>query len=276
MEYRIELAVWTAGSVLLSVTGAQLAWHAERKPQGRTAQFRTRLTGNPFGRAFLFLLRFVYYLGLPYIALLRHALSPVVIGLLGTQTSDLPWWRLGWNLTEWAGALGWAIGLGGVAAAALALSWWNARRALEGELPSGGLLPAPTLLVTARESLYAEIHWAFYRAAPLLFIADPYWGALVGAAIVVAEWALDPYWRAAQSEANGSRREALLTQIAWLALSTAIFVLARNVWPIIALHVTLAWALGRWVTLLSAAGPTADHGPQTAELSPSLRKARRL
>jgi hypothetical protein len=144
---------------------------------------------------------------------------------------------------------------------------------LKGDLPSGGLLPAPSLLVTVRESLYAEIHWAFYRAAPLLFMADLYWATLAGAALVVVEWSLDPYWRAAQSVANGSRREVLLTQSAWLALSAAIFALARNVWPIIVLHTVLAWALGRWVTLLSAQADAASR----AESSPlQLRQARRL
>ncbi len=271
MEYRIELALWTAGSLLLSAMGTGLAWRGERQSQGWAGQLHARLSGNPFGRAFVFLLRFTYYIGLPYIALLRHTFSPVGIGLLGTQTSELPWWMLGWSLADWSRALGWAVGLGGLAATALAVGWWNAHRALEDELPSGGLLPAPSLFVAARESIYAEIHWAFYRAAPLLFIADPYWATLVGAGLVTVEWALDPYWRAGLT--NGSRREVLLTQIAWLALSTAIFVLARNVWPILALHAALAWALGRWVTLL----PTRTQAILPAEpLSPQLRKARRL
>ena len=271
MEYRIALALWTAGSLLLSAVGTGLAWRAEQRPHGQAGRLYTGLTGNPFGRALLFLLRFTYYLGLPYVALLRHTLSPVAIGLLGTQTSELPWWMLGWSLADWSGAWGWAIGLGLLAAGTLALGWRNARRALEGELPAGGLLPMPSLFVTARESLYAEIHWAFYRAAPLLFIADLYWATLVGATLVIVEWALDPFWRAGL--ANGSRREMLLTQIAWLALSTAIFVLARNVWPILVLHVALAWALGRWITLLS----TPREAAALAGPSPSpLRKARRL
>jgi len=29
-----------------------------------------------------------------------------------------------------------------------------------------------------------------------------------------------------------------------------LFILARNVWPSILLHVTLAWAAGQWVALL--------------------------
>lgn len=271
MDPRIELALWTAGSIVLSVIGAGLAWHAQRRPQGRTARFLARLTGNPFGRALLFILRFAYYMGLPYVALLRHALSPVAIGLVGTQTSELPGWMLGWSLADWSGAAGWAIGLGGLAAIALGLGWWNARRALGSELPAGGLLPAPSLFVTAQESIYAEIHWAFYRGAPLLFISDVYWATLAGAALVVVEWALDPFWRAGL--ANGSRREVLLTQTSWLALSTAIFALAHNVWPIMALHIVLAWACGRWVTLLSARAGTA---PAIELPSSQLRKARRL
>jgi len=271
MDYRIELALWTVGSIVLAVMGASLAWHARQRPQGWTARFLTRLTSNPFGRALLFILRFAYYVGLPYIALLRHTLSPVTIGLVGTQTSELPGWMLGWSLADWSGAVGWTIGLGGLAAIALAWGWWNARRALGSELPSGGLLPAPSLFVAAQESIYAEIHWAFYRGAPLLFIADPYWATLAGATLVIVEWALDPFWRAGL--ANGSRREVLLIQISWLTLSTAIFALAHNVWLIMALHITLAWASGRWVTLLSVQTGTAP----AVELPPTqLRKARRL
>ena len=46
-------------------------------------------------------------------------------------------------------------------------------------------------------------------------------------------------------------------QLTWLALSASIFVLARNVWPILVLHIALAWIVGRWVTLLAARKPMA-------------------
>jgi hypothetical protein len=250
MDYRIELTLWTAGSVLLSAIVTQVAWIAVQQPRSSPGRFRTGWAGNPVGRAFLFLVRLAYYIGLPYAALMRHALSLVAVGLAGTQTSELPWWQLGWRLADWAGALGWMTGLGGIAVVTLVLGWWNVRRALGSELPKGGLVLPPSLLVTARESIYAEIHWAFYRAAPLAFIADPYWAALAGAALVVVEWIFDPAWRVGL--ADGSRREALVMQMAWLALSTSIFVLARNVWPIILLHMALAWAVEQWVTLLAS------------------------
>ena len=250
MDLRIELALWTAGSVMLSVLGAQLAWRAQQRPASWLGRFRSGWAGNRLGYAILFLVRLAYYLGLPYAVLMRHALSPVVIGLAGTQTPDLPWWMLGRNPGDWTEAIRWAAILGVLAAATLALGWWNVSRATGAEFPSGGVLPAPSLLVAAREGIYAEIHWAFYRAAPLMFIADSYWATLAGAALVIAEWALDPAWHVGL--ANGSRRETVLMQLAWLALSTSMFMLARNVWLAILLHVALAWAVGEWAALLAA------------------------
>ena len=105
MDAPLELALWTAGSILLSAVGGLLAWLAGQRPHSRLGQLGASLTGNPFGRATLFLVRFAFYIGLPYVALMNHALSPVVIGLLGTQTPDLPWWLLGWNTSEWVKAL---------------------------------------------------------------------------------------------------------------------------------------------------------------------------
>jgi len=216
----------------------------------------------------LFLVRFAFYIGLPYLVLMNHALSPVVIGLVGTQTSDLPWWLLGWNPGEWGKALiggndlagGVAVGAllpGVIAAFVLLFGWRNAYYALGAAFPTGGLLPAPSIFVVVRESLFAEIHWAFYRAAPLAFIADPYWATLVGAVLVILEWVLDPTWHAGL--ADGSRREALLMQLTWLALSASIFVLTRNVWPIIVLHIALAWMVGRWVALFAARKPAVNQ-----------------
>ncbi len=256
MDVSLELALWTAGSILLSVVVGLWAWLTVRRPHSRLGWLGDSLTSNPFGRAASFLVRIAFYIGLPYAALMNHALSPVVVGLLGTQTPDLPWWLLGWNPDDWVRAALWTAVLGSIAAAVLLLGWRNvyraslARQEMGSAFPSGGLLPAPSILVIAREGIFAEIHWAFYRAAPLAFIADPYWATLAGTVLVILEWVLDPAWHAGL--ANDSRREALLMQLTWLALSASIFVLARNIWPILVLHIALAWMVGRWVTLLAA------------------------
>ena len=255
MNERIELALWTACSVLLWIIGVQLAWWSAHSPQSWLGRFRTGWSGNPIGRGFVFLVRFAYYVGLPYAALLRHTLSLVVIGLLGAETAELPWWTLGWKLTDWAGALGWITGLGGIAAVALVLGWWNvhhAVQALAGEsrtLASSDLMPAPSILIVGRESIFEEIHWAFYRAVPLVFIADPYWATLAGTSLVLVEWMLNPAWW--EGIRDGVGRKAQLMQIAWLMLSSAAFVMTHNVWVALLLHTLLAWAVSRWVAVLA-------------------------
>jgi len=266
MDDRTELVLWTAGSILLSFIGALAAWIAVQEPQSRLGRFRSGWSGNPAGHAIVFLVRFAFYLGIPYITLMRHALSLVVIGFLGAETADLPWWTLGWTLADWAGALGWITGLGGIVAVTLFLGWWNVRRAILAHqggdgFPAGGMAPASSILVVARESIFDEVHWAFYRAVPLLFISDPYWATLAGAALVIVEWVVDPAWHA--SIRDGSRREAALMQVGWLALSSAVFVMAHNVWPMIVLHVGLAWAIGHWAALL--AGRTQPHAVVSGE-----------
>ena len=82
-------------------------------------------------------------MALPVNTPLGVELADVVAGLAGTQTADLPWWTLGWTLADWATAIGWMAGLGSIAAGTLALGWWNARRAMGVEFPTGDMLPAP-------------------------------------------------------------------------------------------------------------------------------------
>jgi len=249
IEEHLELIVWTAGSILLAVAAAQLAWVGARSPTSGLGHWRAALTHKPLGQSALFLARLVFYIGLPYLTLLRHSLSLVSIGMLGTETPDLPWWLLGWNLSDWSTAVGWTAALGGMTAAALSLGWRNVRRAVGPDFSASGLVPAPSLLVIVRESILAETHWAFYRAAPLALIADPYWATLTGAALVIFEWLLNPNWHFAL--ADGPQREQWLMQLVWLALSATLFALTKNIWPILAAHILLEWSVSRWAALLS-------------------------
>ena len=86
MDDIAELALWTAGSIVLWVLGTHIAqWVRAAARQVCWAGFA------PAGPAIRLAMlcssssAFIFYLLIPYLALLRHALSPVVIGLSGTD-----------------------------------------------------------------------------------------------------------------------------------------------------------------------------------------------
>lgn len=249
MDPKTELELWVIASLLLSIIGAWLAWRFSHM-QARSAEWlRRRLLERIPGRIFLQVVRLAYYVGLPYAAALHSALSLVQIGVHGPEVSGTVWWTLGWHITDWAHALGWAASIGAVVAVVQALAWRNAAHAT-GHLPqASGLCPPPPWWGTVREVLYGEIHWAFYRALPLLVLSDAYWAVLIGAAFPLLEWTADPDWW--MQVRGGPRRETVLIQCMWLATSTVYFCMVRNVWLALALHLVLALALSGWLAFLS-------------------------
>lgn len=108
-------------------------------------------------------------------------------------------------------------------------------------------------------------HWAFYRAlaigvlasgaAPLGLAAQPvYWGTWLATGAAAVEWALNPYARAALRQAG--RREAALRQAA-LALGTAaLFLLTRNFYLGLLLHLATELLIVGWFPLPAAAEET--------------------
>ncbi len=260
MDYKIELAVWSLASLALFALGAWLAWQF-RHSQSRSADWlRRRVLSSVSGRAFLQIVRLIFYVGLPYATILRRALPLGVAGVRGgPDVAGSVWWMLGWSEVEWMQSLDWAARVGVVAAVLLALSWRNAVRAAEAPLSAEGVWPAPPWWVTLREALYDEIHWAFYRAWPLVVLGDAYWAVLIGAAMAVLEWMLDPDWWA--QARGGPRRELVLVQCTWLATSAICFYLTRNLWTVVLVHVVLALAQNAWLTFLAGREAQAEGLP---------------
>ncbi len=246
MNYQTELGLWLLASLSLSVGGSWLAWRLRHSQSRSIDWLRRRLVETSAGQVLVQLVRFLYYVGLPYVAVLRRALSLVRAGLLGSETSGAA--VLGWSITQWAQALGWIASLGALIAVLLALGWRNALRAQGGELTAHGVWPPSPWWVTLREGLFSEIHWAFYRVGPLLILGDVYWAVLVGAAFPLLEWALDPDWWVHVH--GGARREQVLLQCLWLGASTLTFFLTHNTWLAIALHLGLALGLDAWLAWL--------------------------
>jgi len=217
-----NLWLWIATSVLLSALVNGLAW-------------RLRPAGDGIRRPIRWLLsalrqagRFLYFVGLPYVALLSGLIPATQVGLVNRQ-----WLR---DLT-----LSLPLGLGAFLALLLlrALTLWREKTAPGGVLTGE---PSPPLWATLRESVYQEIHWAFYRSAPLLAMDDRAQGITLGLGIVALEAWLNPAWR---ERWHHPHLAATALRTAGLAVIMAVvFGITGNLWITLGLHAAVESASG--------------------------------
>ncbi|MFL7792556.1 MAG: hypothetical protein AB8I69_10480 [Anaerolineae bacterium] len=220
-----ESWLWLGGSLLFAILWANLAWYFRQPRSGPIGEFVTRVTSWRFAPLLLQFLRLLYYIGLPATAFLwRHAIVQRYLGLSSGLIEDV--WL------EWAHETGWAAALGFGAWALLALGWWTYRRALhaaEEKSPVDGTNASGWTLL--REAAYHEVHWAFYRNAPVIlalkqFGGEEYWGAWIGLALVALEATLNPAWR--KGLADPEKAPMHLMRGALAVVSGAFFILTKD------------------------------------------------
>jgi hypothetical protein len=254
--------LWLSGSLLLATLWANLAWFFRQPRPGPVGGFVTRLIAWPLSPWLLQLLRLVYYIGIPFAALLWGH-DAVVGRLLGLQQLGLPIAAgneasasAAVNWLDWAHDVGWTATLGTGAWAILALGWWAYRRAM---ISAGeehmviGTHGSGWVLV--REAAYHEAHWAFYRNAPI-FAVGIYWGVWMGLALVALEAILNPNWR--KNLADPQQAPGQLMRGALAVVSSVLFLLTENLWLALALHWGVSWglaALARMLPLLPPGRP---------------------
>jgi len=239
--------LWLSGSLFVAILWTNLAWIFRPPRSGAIGEFVTRLASWPFSPWLLQFLRILYYLGVPFAALLwgHDAVVERSLGLkqlvLPTSGGNTVSGDVAANWLEWAEDIGWAVTLGVGAWTLLALGWWAYRRALtaigEGNAVTGADSSGWVLL---REAAHHEAHWAFYRNVPVL-AAGAYWGAWVGLALVALEAALNPAWR--KGLANPWQAPAQLMRGALGVVSVALFLLTQNLWLALAVHWGISWGL---------------------------------
>lgn len=245
---------WLAGSVALAVGSRQLAWRlrgAERRPP-RLAGILA-WAGNP---AVLPWLRGLYYIGLPFGALVwgRDAVIGRLLGLqplavLGAFVGrPAPAVELAANWSDWSGDVGWAVVLGLAAWVVLAAGQRAVHRAAGGAQVLHGSASA---LVLLREAVYREVHWSFYRNAPVVAVAGNvgmgsglYWGTWIGLALVLGEAALNPRWRA--DLLSTDRAAELLTRGGLAVLSAVAFLQTENLWLLVLTHWLVRCGIAGW------------------------------
>lgn len=244
--------LWLGGSFLTAVLWTNLAWlfspwaEAERSsdaPASLAERIVHRTANWRFGPRLFQGLRLLYYIGLPSAALFWGR-DAVVSRFLGLQPLVLPdggassiGGSLSANWSAWVEDLGWAAVLGLGTGGLLALAGFARSRAvsnLDRDASSDGALPWRT----ARETLYQETHWAFYRNAPIAAFGL-YWGTWAGLALVALEAVINPMWREDLREPDLAWQR--LSQGAVAVLSSLLFLRTQNVWLALLLHWGIAW-----------------------------------
>ncbi len=233
-----QLAAWLAASFSLYALAAQLAWQLRWALQSahdhpEYDQGLWRLLDWPFMPWLEQAARFGYYLGIPFLAATSGAIGADLLGIRGSE------WVAGKSFQGFLQE-DWARGAG-LATLSVLATWsvWLAGRLLARRQK---LAPLPTRLPGSAwqrllDALYDQVHWAFYRSGPILWLDDVYWGVFAGLALVLLEAALNPAHRWLLEDPETAATPQLRLGLAWT--SALLFLATRNLWLTMAAHLAL-------------------------------------
>lgn len=246
-DTRWQLIVYVFASVTLWVVAAQLSRRRSPLSKGWAAS----------------ILRFGYYIGLPYAALILGVVPGRYLGLVGldrlqARDSATPGLEPGtgiWHLLsqvrddislvvlDWLPDVGTIAGLGVVMLLLLSVTWLGYAYLRRGAISGPGThLPSK---LSGMQVVYQAIHWSFYRSAVWLLTDDLYLGVVGGILLVGGEWALDPGW--AHGAGHTLSREKLLIDASVLIATSVIFFFVPNLWLLLPIHWLLAMTSRRMV-----------------------------
>jgi len=240
ISYKAELNLWIVFSIVLYGLGTNLAWYYRRPRAGRLGRWAEKARGWGYTLWLLQALRFLYYIGLPYLALLRGVALPSLMGLI--------------NL-NWLEGIAWGTSLGLGAFLLLAFIWRHHLRSLAG-WPLQGKLDFDLTLgwrELLREAIYQEVHWVFYGSGPTL-LSNNYTGVFLGFFLSSLECWADPAWRLYLTRPG--KAEGILMGLSMSFVMAIIYLFVCNLWLVVPIHFALSWGLLR---LLRAQAALLDH-----------------
>ncbi len=226
-----ERLLWLAGSVLLYVAVTNAAW-ASRDVVRRVSWALTASIAAGVAR-------FVFYVGIPYAALLTGLVTLTSLGLRPAPSRGV--------LNQGA------VVAGGAVILISAVGWHYRRKVMAlGDAPESLLSPGRRLagrpwgwvwlLITV---IYQQVHWAFYRALPLLILDDRYAGGFVGLGLVLLEAYADP--RVRRDLIDPGEAEFLLLSASLAVVTTVLFVLTGTSWLGAGVHLA---AVAGWLSFV--------------------------
>ncbi len=214
------LAITIASSIFLYAVAANLGWVLEhQRPAGVWEQRIAWMQSSRILRVLKEVARWLYYLGLPYAALMVGYDTVRALGV--------------WNL-DWLGS---AIPASILAIGSVALALWIWRPYAQIQHPHAVDESRWNWARHAVESLYQQAHWSFYRSGPILWVGDVYWGSFLGLGLAYIEGWANPNVRAGVREVT--RADAPLWTGTLAVITTVIFVYTQNLWYCLAVHLLL-------------------------------------
>jgi hypothetical protein len=250
-DYRADLIFWTLASICVYAIGVNLLRFLRSSASGRIGHVLKTFESQPHSFWLLQAVRFIYYLGIPYLALIRGVTNPGLMGL--------------WVVDRFEGiALGTGLGLG-----TLILLIWGWRHYLRAVAEIGHgpqerpfLAQVRTLLtpwgwgLVLLEILYLEMHWAFYRGATIRLLGD-YYGVFLSFLLILAEWWLNPEIRRNLGMAH--RGGETMTTVATALSITIIYSITSSLWLCMAAHLAIEFGL---LSFLAVSYGLSDHEGQ--------------
>ena len=218
-EPRRALAVVLGASIVLYALAANLAY-ANRTPRpGRLGRLTRWASSAWIPRASGELVRWGYYLALPWATLMLGYSSVRALGV----------WNLNW--------LGHALEFAGLGIGAIIVFVWIWQPYARAEHPhaidESGWNWARHII----EVIYQEAHWAFYRSGPILWLGESYWGSFFGLMLILLEGWSNPVARA--NARDITRADAPLWSGSLAIVSTIVFILTQNTWYCLLVHLVL-------------------------------------
>lgn len=250
-DARWQLVAYVFASIVLWMVVAQLArrrtgvrW-VHRLSQGWVAS----------------ILRFVYYVGLPYAALILGAVPARYLGLVGLdrlQAAPAPSdaWQFFFQardaicliMLDWLPDMDTMVGLAVVVLILSGMIWLgysHFRRSVAFVTGTDGLVSRKWVGPSIVWIVYQAIHWSFYRSVVWLLTDNLYLGVIGGILLVGGEWLLDPGW-AARIRYAPSAEEPLI-DASLLFATSVMFFFVPNLWLLVPIHWLLAIVSRRMV-----------------------------
>ena len=249
MDMRWQLVAYVFVSIILRMVAAQLS-------RRRTDIAWVRFLSEGWAAS---VLRFGYYIGLPYVALILGVVPGRYMGLVGlgqpqdslsgSESGLLAQIRdyLSLVMLNWLPDVGTVVALGTVTLLFLSVTWLGYAYLRGNVVSSGPSSHRGGYRLGVLQVIYQAVHWSFYRSAVWLLSGDLYLGAIGGIILVGGEWMLDAEWVHKARHARAG--EVLLIDASVLVSTSLIFFFVPNLWLLIPVHWLLALVSRRVVVL---------------------------